>query len=63
MATIIKATKDLYHGDGTKSFTKGCEYEVRDVNNQYELLNMTTTNNQGQPHKISLWYKHFKLVR
>lgn len=63
MNTRIKATKDLYHGDGTRSFTKGNEYIVRNVSQPYELIEATATNDQGEPHKISLWYKHFKILK
>ncbi len=64
MATTIKCNKDLYHGDGTKSFTKGQEYTVsHPVYDQIDILNATTTNDQGEPHKISLWYKHFKILK
>lgn len=64
MATRIKATKDLYHGDGTRSFTKGEEYTVsKDVSQPYELIEASAVNDQGESHKISLWYKHFKILK
>lgn len=61
MKTRVKCKKDLYHNDGTKSFTKGQEYEGNICN---VLENLTVKNDQGEDHKIgSSWSKHFTKLR
>lgn len=59
METIVKCKKNLYHADGSKSFTKGQIYTGRICN---MLENLTVTNNQGEPHKLGCWAKHFKNI-
>jgi len=56
METIVKCKKDLYHNDGTKSFTKGETYKGRICN---VLENLNVTNNQGEIHQLGCWAKHF----
>jgi len=56
MKTIVKCNKNLFHADGTQSFTKGQTYEGNICN---VLENLTVTNDQGEPHKLGNWSKHF----
>jgi hypothetical protein len=59
--TKVKCKKDLYHLDGTKSFSKGFEYEGNTPN---IMENLTLTNDQGERHSIGFqWVKHFKIVK
>lgn len=60
MNTIIIAKEDLYNGG--RCFTKHNEYEVsKQINKQSDLMDVTVTNDQGQPHRIGIWYKSFKI--
>ena len=60
LKTRVRCKKDLYHNDGTKSFSKGSEYEGNICN---VLENLTVTNDQGQPHTIGFqWAKHFTKI-
>lgn len=56
ITTKVKCNKTLKHGDGTESFTKGQIYEGRICN---VLENLEVKNNQGQPHRLGAWSKHF----
>lgn len=59
LKTIVKCKKNLFHRDGTQSFTKGQEYEGNICN---VLENLTVTNDQGEQHRLSGWAKHFKNI-
>lgn len=59
----ILAKKNLYHNDGTLSFTNGQEYEVPTVKSQHELIDCYSINNQGERHQIGMWYKYFKIIK
>lgn len=61
--SVIRAKKDLYNNG--KCFTKGKEYETtKTINNQRDLLdNARTINDNGEPHYIGLWWKHFKIIK
>ena len=56
----VIATKSLKHGDGSTSFIKG----QLSVSNYSDNLteNTTLVNNQNQPHRLNLWFKHFRQV-
>jgi hypothetical protein len=56
----VICNKSLKHGDGSTSFTKGTLY----VSNYSDMLteNTTLVNNQNQPHRLGLWFKHFRQV-
>jgi hypothetical protein len=56
----VIATKNLKHGDGSTSFTKGQLY----VSNYSTSLTENTMliNNQNQLHRLNLWFKHFRQV-
>jgi len=56
LKTRVKCKKDLFHSDGSKSFTKGEVYEGNICN---VLENLRVENDQGEPHKIGNWSKHF----
>lgn len=61
LKTKVKCKKDLFHLDGTKSFSKGFEYEGNICN---VIENLTVKNDQGEDHKIGFqWAKHFKVVK
>jgi len=63
MKIKIKATKDLYN-EGL-CFKKDGIYEIEaDVLlvEKYQLENKTATNEQGKPHRIGLWYRHFRIL-
>lgn len=61
LKTYVQCTKDLYHNDGTKSFSKGVTYSGHICN---VIENLEVTNNQGEPHRIgSLWAKHFRKIK
>jgi len=60
LKTKVKCNKNLFHRDGTKSFTKGNEYEGNICN---VIENLIVTNDQGEPHKISEWAKHFTKLK
>jgi len=60
LTTTVKCNKTLIHGDGTESFTKGETYSGAICN---VLENLSVTNNQGEPHKLSGWSKHFKIIK
>lgn len=61
MATVIRALKDL-HNEG-KCFSRGKDYTVdKDIHELHQLMNVTVINDNGQPHTISTWYKHFEIV-
>lgn len=57
----IQAKKDLYNGG--KCFTKGKQYEVKQVHTEASLMDCQTTNDQGQPHLIGSWWREFKIVK
>ena len=57
--TIVKCKANLFHKDGTQSFTKGKEYEGNICN---VLENLTVINDQGEPHKIGNWAHNFKNI-
>lgn len=60
MNTTIIAKKDLYNAG--KCFTKGKEYEVpRPLYNTASLMEVTITNDQGQPHIIGGWWRDFEI--
>jgi len=60
--TTIEAKKDMFNGG--QCFTKGQTYEVNGyVEEQYQLMERQAINDMGQPHKIGLWYKNFKIVK
>ena len=60
LKTKVKCNKDLFHNDGTKSFSKGQQYEGNICN---VMENLTVTNDQEEPHTIGFqWAKHFKKV-
>jgi len=59
MKTRVKCNKNLVHRDGTQSFTKGLIYEGNICN---VLENLKVINNQGEPHSLSNWAKHFKKI-
>jgi hypothetical protein len=60
LKTTVKCAKDLFHADGSKSFSKGQTYEGNICN---VTENLTVTNDQGEPHRIgSQWAKHFKNI-
>lgn len=65
--TTIKANKDLIHQDGTVSFIKGNTYQIREnveiKSAKALLMNCTTTNEQGQVHRIGPWYKYFSIIK
>lgn len=62
--TTIKATKDLIHGDGTKSFTKDKEYVTqRNITEKHQLMTADVINDTGEQHTLGTWYKHFKIVK
>ena len=64
MATIIKCKKDLYHNDGTKSFSKGCDYVVdKDIYQESSLMDLRIVNDQMESHIISSWWREFKIVK
>ncbi len=56
----VICNKTLKHSDKTTSFNKGSLY----VSNYATELSESTilVNNQGQPHRLSLWFKHFRQV-
>ena len=59
--TIIKAKKDLHNAG--KCFTKGQTYTVNKlVKTNAGLMEATVTNDQGQPHIIGSWWRHFKII-
>ena len=61
LKTVVRCNKDLYHSDGSKSFSKGQEYSGNICN---VIANLHVTNNQGEEHKIGEnWAKHFTKVR
>lgn len=61
--TTIKARIDLFHDDGTRSFTKGKEYTTdKQVFLNSSLMDCITHNDQGRQHRISVWCKHFTIV-
>ena len=58
---VVKCNKDLYHKDGTKSFSKGNEYSG-DICNV--ISNLHVTNDQGEIHIIGeIWAKYFTKIR
>lgn len=60
--TIIEAKKDLYNAG--RCFTKGKQYEVmKPIQVEASLMDITTTNDQGQPHIIGSWWRDFVIVR
>jgi len=59
MTTTVKCKKTLTHYDGTISFVKGNNYTGNICN---VLENLHVTNEQGEPHKLGNWAKHFKKV-
>lgn len=64
MKTTIKAKKDLFHGDGSKSFTKGQTYIVnRDISNPAALMECQTRNDQDEPHIIGSFWRDFTIVK
>jgi hypothetical protein len=60
METEVKCNKTLFHSDGSESFTKGMLYSGRDSNSLYD---MKVINNQGEPHTLSTWAKHFTVKK
>lgn len=61
LKTKVKCNKDLFHNDGTKSFTQGFQYQGNICN---VIENLTVINDQGEPHKIGWsWSKYFKIVK
>jgi hypothetical protein len=60
LKTRVKCNKNLVHSDGTQSFTKGQIYEGNICN---VLENLRVTNNQNEPHVLSMWHKHFKVIK
>ena len=59
--TTITPKKDLFNGG--QCFTKGKEYTVsQDVKTEAGLMEITVTNDQGQPHKIGSWWRDFEIV-
>ncbi len=55
----VKCNKDLMHGDGSKSFSKGQIYQSPYATNLSE--DTTLINDQKQPHRIGWgWLTHFK---
>jgi hypothetical protein len=63
MKKAIICTKDLWHGDKdgpkTLSFTKGQTYYMT---TEKLVENTHATNNQGEPHRLGLWYRHFRMA-
>lgn len=56
LRTTVKCNKTLKHRDGTTSFIKGNTYSGRICN---VIENLTVTDEQGDPHVIGEWAKHF----
>lgn len=59
----IKAKKDLYNSG--KCFTKGHTYTAQTdkiVVNTYSLMDITFTNDLGEPHRIGDFHKDFKIL-
>ena len=66
MSTItIQAKADLHNGG--QCFTKDKTYQVNThyhtINSTYDLMERTTTNDLGQPHKIGSWHKKFRIIK
>ena len=59
--TTIKATKNLFNAG--QCFTKGKIYTTaKDCKTEAGLMEAQTTNDQGQPHIIGSFWRHFKIV-
>ena len=57
MKTTVKCNKTLkYPSDNSISFIKGNTYEGNICN---VLENLTVINEQGEPHILGTWAKHF----
>lgn len=62
MITEIRAKKDLYNGG--KCFTKDEIYEVNGfIPTEASLMEKTVTNDLGEPHVISSWWREFEIVK
>lgn len=59
--TTIKATKNMFNAG--LCFTKGKEYVInKQLHNEASLIDIKTTNDQGEPHNIGGWWRNFKIV-
>jgi hypothetical protein len=58
---LIKATKNLVHGDGTLSFIKGDTYECPFASVLTE--HTQAYNDQNQIHRLGMWVKHFTIIQ
>lgn len=59
--TIVRPTKDLYNCG--KCFTAYREYEIpKLIHTTASLMDMTITNDLGEPHRIGTWWREFEIV-
>ena len=62
MKTIIECKKDLFNSG--QCFTKGKQYVVEsEISKSASLMERQVTNDLGEPHTISTWWKHFKIIK
>lgn len=62
--TGLRCTKDCYHSDGSRSFTKGEYYETgKVIHNKASLIDAVTTNDQGESHIIGTFWRHFRVLK